>query len=523
MTPIKRALISVSDKTGIVELGRALHNRGVELLSTGGTQKALEDAGLPVTAVSDYTGFPEMMDGRVKTLHPKIHGGLLALRDEPEHMTVAAEHGIGMIDLVVVNLYPFQQTVSKPDVTVEEAIENIDIGGPSMLRSAAKNQSSVTVVVDPADYAVVLDEMGAHDGAVTDSTRRRLSQKVFAYTAAYDGAIAGYFAGISENGERFPQRLTASFDKVDDLRYGENPHQAAAFYADPTSREAGFATAEVIAGKPLSYNNYMDLDAALALVREFTEPAACVIKHTNPCGAGTGDAIGEAYARALEGDPMSAFGSVQGFNREVDAGLAQAIAQPKTFVEAIVAPGFSPEAVDILQSTCWWGKDVRLVAVGDLDAPRDPMPNMRRVAGGLLVQDFDTPPIGALQLEQVTERAITDAERAALLFAWTIVKHVKSNAIVFAQGQTLVGTGAGQMSRVDSSEIAAKKAGDRAQGAVLASDAFFPFRDGIDAAAAAGVTAIIQPGGSKGDEDVIAAANEHGIAMVFTGMRHFRH
>ena len=523
MNPIQRALISVSDKTGVVELARGLHAHGAELLSTGGTQKALEDAGLPVTPVSDYTGFPEMMDGRVKTLHPKIHGGLLALRDDPGHMDAAAEHGIGMIDVVVVNLYPFQERVARPDVTLADAIENIDIGGPSMLRSAAKNHASVAVVVDPADYALVLDELDANDGAITDTTRSYLAQKVFAYTGAYDAAIATYLAGQTENGSPYPEHLTVGFEKVADLRYGENPHQTAAFYRDPASREAGLATAEVIAGKPLSYNNYMDLDAALQLVRDFADPAAAILKHTNPCGAGAGDTIAEAYARALEGDPVSAFGSVQGFNRDVDVALAEQIVQPKTFVEAIVAPGFSPEAVELLQTTCWWGKDLRLLAVGDLGRPRDPMPQMRRVAGGLLVQEFDTGCVPPADWQQVTDRAITDGERDDLIFAWAVCKHVKSNAIVFVRGRTLIGTGAGQMSRVDSSEIAAKKAGRRARGAVVASDAFFPFRDGVDAAAAAGVTAIIQPGGSKQDEAVIQAANEHGIAMVFTGMRHFRH
>ena len=523
MSAIRRALLSVSDKRGLVEFARGLHDRGVELLSTGGTQRALEEAGLPVTAVCDYTGFPEMMEGRVKTLHPKIHGGLLAVRANREHMAVAEAHGIGMIDLVAVNLYPFQQTVAKPDVTRPEALENIDIGGPSMLRSAAKNHESVTVVVDPADYAVVLEEMAAHDGATTEATRARLAQKVFAHTGAYDAAIAAYLAEGGENGAVFPERMTLSFEKVSDLRYGENPHQAAAFYRDPTSQEAGFANAEVIAGKPLSYNNIMDLDAALALVKDFSDPAAVIIKHTNPCGAGAGDSIEEAYARALEGDPVSAFGSVQAVNRTVDAGMAERIAQPKTFVEAVVAPGFSPEAIELLRTKQWWGKDVRLVAVGDLDRPADRLPNMRRVAGGLLAQTFDTAALQDGDITQVTERGATEEERAALLFAWTVCKHVKSNAIVLTQGRTLVGVGAGQMSRVDSSEIAAKKAGDRARGAVLASDAFFPFRDGVDAAAAAGVTAIIQPGGSKKDQEVIDAANEHGLAMLFTGMRHFRH
>lgn len=523
MRPIQRALISVSDKTGIVELGQGLHDLGVELLSTGGTQRALEDAGLPVTAVSDYTGFPEMMDGRVKTLHPKIHGGLLAVRDNPEHMAAAERHQIGLIDLVVVNLYPFVETVAKPDVTVGDAIENIDIGGPSMLRSAAKNHAGVTVIVDPNDYGVVLDEMRAGNGATTLATRRRLAQKVFAYTSAYDAAIAQYLTGLTGNGTTYPERLTVTFEKVHDLRYGENPHQTAAFYRDPTSREAGFGTAEVIAGKPLSYNNYMDLDAALQLVRDFDAPAAAIIKHTNPCGAGVGAEIAEAYARALTGDPVSAFGSVQGFNRDVDTALAEQIAQPNTFVEAVVAPGFSPDAIELLRTARWWGKDVRLVAVGDLGRPRDAMPNLRRVAGGLLAQTFDTGAVPPDRWEQVTERGITDAERADLQFAWTVCKHVKSNAIVFAKDRTLVGAGAGQMSRVDSSEIASKKAGARARDAVLASDAFFPFRDGVDAAAAAGVTAIIQPGGSKKDAEVIQAANEHGMAMVLTGMRHFRH
>ncbi len=523
MRPIRRALFSVYDKAGIVELATALHRFGVELLSTGGTKTALEDAGLPVTPVAEYTGFPEMMDGRVKTLHPKIHGGLLALRDKPEHMAAAKQHGIGMIDLIVVNLYPFQETVAKPDATVAEAIEDIDIGGPSMLRSAAKNHESVTVLTDPRDYDVVLAEMRGNQRTVTLGTRRRLAQKVFAYTAAYDAAIATYFAGISANGSEYPERLTLALQKVQDLRYGENPHQTGAFYRDPGSQDVGLATAEVLAGKPLSYINYLDLDAALRLVADFSIPAAAIVKHTNPCGAGAGESIDEAYGRASAGDPKSAFGSVQGFNRAVDRPLAARIAKENRFVEAIVAPGFSPAAIELLQTSRWWGESVRLLAVGDMAKLQDGMPNVRRVSGGLLVQGYDTGSVAPEDWQQVTERGISDEEREALQFAWIVCKHVKSNAIVLAQGQTLVGAGAGQMSRVDASELAVQKAGDRARGAVLASDAFFPFRDGIDTAAAAGVTAIIQPGGSKGDEDVIAAADEHGLAMVFTGMRHFRH
>jgi phosphoribosylaminoimidazolecarboxamide formyltransferase/IMP cyclohydrolase len=526
---IRRALLSVSDKSGLVDLARGLQGFGVELISTGGTRKALADAGLAVRDISDVTGFPEILDGRVKTLHPKIHGGLLAVRDNPQHAATIAAQGIEPIDLVVCNLYPFQQTVAKPGATHEEIVENIDIGGPSMVRSAAKNYHDVAVVTSPEQYPALLDELRANNGALTPATRERLAAAAFARTAAYDRAIAAYFAGRTEGrdeGAAFPQRLDLQFAKKVPLRYGENPHQPAAFYVEPGVAHACVATAESLHGKELSYNNILDLDSAFNLVREFAEPAAVVIKHNNPCGAAVGDTLEEAFRKAYEGDPLSAYGGVLAFNREVDEATATQITEPKRFIECVIAPGFSEAAFKVLTTRPTWKNSVRLLRTGPLtgdDASARGL-DYRRVDGGLLVQARDLR--GAddfADAKVVTKRPPTAEELADLRFAWLVCKHVKSNAIVLAKGGMLVGVGAGQMSRVDSVHLAVRKSGGRHAGSVLASDAFFPFRDNVDEAARAGVTAIAQPGGSMRDADSIAACDEHGLAMVFTGVRHFRH
>jgi len=520
MRKIERALISVSDKTGIVELAKGLESAGVEILSTGGTRKKMEEAGIKVVGVSEYTGFPEMMDGRVKTLHPKIHAGLLALRESEDHVKQMEERGYGYIDMVVVNLYPFRETIAKPDVTLEEAVEQIDIGGPTMLRSAAKNFRNVAVMVNPDRYSQVLEEI-RDNGTVSQETRYALAQEVFEHTSAYDAAIASYLHRQGADSQTFPQRLIRAFEKVQDLRYGENPHQQAAFYREPDVKEPSVSNAELLWGKALSYNNIMDIDAALEIVKDFEQPAAVIIKHTNPCGAGIGDSLDEAYRRAKEGDPVSAFGSIVGLNREVDEATAASIASPDTFVEAIIAPDFEEAALDILKTRQRWGKSVRILRTGELGGEPGDSFYFKRVVGGLLVQGFDR--MQYENLKVVTQREPSEKENSDLLFAWVICKHVKSNAIVYAKDGTVVGVGAGQMSRVDASMIAARKAGERARGSVLASDAFFPFRDGVDAAAEAGVTAVIQPGGSMRDDEAISAANEHGMAMLFTGMRHFKH
>jgi phosphoribosylaminoimidazolecarboxamide formyltransferase/IMP cyclohydrolase len=522
MKKIERALISVSDKTGIVDFAKGLESLGVEILSTGGTRKKLDAAGIKVVGVSDYTGFAEMMDGRVKTLHPKIHAGLLALRDDKKHVKQMEERGFGYIDVVVVNLYPFRETIAKPNVTLEEAVEQIDIGGPTMLRSAAKNFRDVAVIVNPERYGQVLEEI-RDSGVVSDDTLYALAQEVFEHTAAYDAAISAYLHRQGAAASTFPQRLTWPLEKVQDLRYGENPHQEAAFYREPDAKEPSVSTAEKLWGKDLSYNNIMDIDAAIEIVKEFEQPAAVVIKHTNPCGGGIGASLAEAYGRAKEGDPVSAFGSIIGLNRPVDAATAKLIASPNTFIEAVIAPDFDEKALDILKTGQKWGQNVRILRTGALGAVSDEGFYVKRVVGGLLIQDFDGMICDAAALKVVTQREPTEKEKEDLMFAWVICKHVKSNAIVYAKNGTVVGVGAGQMSRVDSSMIGARKAGDRAKGSVLASDAFFPFRDGVDAAAEAGVTAIIEPGGSVKDDEVIKAADEHGMAMLFTGMRHFRH
>jgi len=516
---IRRALISVSDKSGIVEFATALAQRGVELLSTGGTYRLLRDAGLAVTEVADYTGFPEMMDGRVKTLHPKIHGGILARRGQDD--AVMAEHGIGGIDLVVVNLYPFEATVARPDCTLEDAVENIDIGGPTMVRAAAKNHRFVTIVVDAADYTRVLEEMREHDGGTTHATRFDLAIRAYEHTAAYDGAIANYFGRRVPGGsEQFPRTFNMQFKKAQEMRYGENPHQHAAFYVEARPAETGIATASQLQGKELSYNNVADTDAALECVKNFDEPACVIVKHANPCGVAVAADIGAAYELAFTTDPESAFGGIIAFNRELDAATAAAIVE-RQFVEVIIAPSVSPAAAEVVAGK----KNVRLLACGKWSAPVAAL-DFKRVNGGLLLQDRDLGMVSETELKVVTKLQPTAQQLKDLLFAWKVAKFVKSNAIVYAAGGRTIGVGAGQMSRVNSARIAAIKAehaGLEVRGSVMASDAFFPFRDGIDNAGRAGIAAVIQPGGSIRDEEVIAAADEHGMAMVFTGMRHFRH
>ncbi len=521
MAVIKRALISVSDKTGVVELAKELHGFGVEVLSTGGTAKLLREAGVAVKDVSDYTGFPEMLDGRVKTLHPKVHGGLLGVRDNPAHVAKMREHGIENIDMVVVNLYPFEATVAKAGCTLEDAIENIDIGGPTMLRSAAKNNRFVTVLVDHSDYAPVLAEMKSSSAAVSEATNFRLAVKVYQHTAAYDGAISNWLGGRLEGESvQYPPTLTLQYRKAQGMRYGENPHQGAAFYVEHQVKEASIATARQLQGKELSYNNIADTDAALECIKQFSEGPACVIvKHANPCGVALGGSLLEAYQRAFSTDTESAFGGIIAFNGELDAATARAIVE-KQFVEVIIAPEVTPEAVEVVAAK----KNVRLLSCGAWPAEPAPRLDLKRVNGGMLVQDADLALTGELKV--VTRRAPSEQEMRDLLFTWRVAKFVKSNAIVYGRDGMTIGVGAGQMSRVNSARIAvikAEQAGLEVKGSVMASDAFFPFRDGLDNAAAAGVTAVIQPGGSIRDEEVIAAADEHNIAMVFTGMRHFRH
>jgi phosphoribosylaminoimidazolecarboxamide formyltransferase/IMP cyclohydrolase len=523
LRPLRRALLSVSDKTGLVDLARGLADLKVELISTGGTRKALADAGLPVRDISDVTGFPEILDGRVKTLHPRVHAGILAVRDNPQHQATLREQGIAPIDLVVCNLYPFEATVARPGSSHEDVVENIDIGGPSMIRAAAKNYHDVAVVTDPAQYAGVLDELRASNGALGLSTRERLAAAAFARTATYDRAIAAYFARRLE-GERLQAVLDLRFDRRMPLRYGENPHQQAAFYVEPNAPPASVAAAEVLHGKELSFNNILDVDSALNLVRDFTEPAAVVIKHNNPCGAAVAATLEEAFRKAYEGDPLSAYGGVLAFNRDVDEATARQITEPNRFVECVIAPGYSDPAFQLLTTRAKWGKNVRLLRTGPLPAGgRGEALDYRRVDGGLLVQTRDAGGDDFAAARVVTKRQPTAAELADLRFAWVVCKHVKSNAIVLAKGGMLVGTGAGQMSRVDSVHLAVRKAGERSRGSVLASDAFFPFRDNVDEAARAGVTAVVQPGGSLRDQDSIQACDEHGLAMIFTGVRHFRH
>jgi phosphoribosylaminoimidazolecarboxamide formyltransferase / IMP cyclohydrolase len=509
----KRALISVSDKSGISEFAKELVNLGFELISTGGTKKALQEQGIPVLGVSDVTGFPEILEGRVKTLNPFIHGGLLAKQDDSKHQKQLEEHGIDPIQLVCVNLYPFQQTIEKPDVTVEDAIENIDIGGPTMLRSSAKNHQYVTVVVDPLDYETVISELKAN-GKTSLETRRKLAAKVFRHTASYDALIAGYMTDLA--GEETPEKLTVTYELKQTLRYGENPHQKASFYKKPLGSTFSIAYANQLHGKELSYNNINDADAALQIVKEFSEPAAVAVKHMNPCGVGVGKSGFDAFTKAFAADPVSIFGGIIAFNREVDAQTAAKLHE--IFLEIIIAPSFTEEALTILTKK----KNLRLLTISFEEAKQAEM-KMTTIEGGLLVQEQDRYTLENANVTIPTNRQPTDEEWEALKLGWKVVKHVKSNAIVVTNQDMTVGVGAGQMNRVGAAEIALKQAGEKAQGAALASDAFFPMDDTVEAAAKAGITAIIQPGGSIRDEDSIKKADEYGIAMVFTGVRHFKH
>ncbi|MBQ4851981.1 bifunctional phosphoribosylaminoimidazolecarboxamide formyltransferase/IMP cyclohydrolase [Pseudoalteromonas sp. MMG012] len=523
--PIRRALLSVSDKTGIVELAQALSAQGVEILSTGGTYKLLADNGIAATEVSDYTGHPEIMDGRVKTLHPKVHGGILARRGQDEG--VMTENDISAIDMVVVNLYPFAQTVAKANCSLEDAIENIDIGGPTMVRAAAKNHKDVTIVVNAQDYTRVITELNENNGSTTYQTRFDLAIAAYEHTAQYDGMIANYFGKMVPDyteeaavETKFPRTINMQFTKKQDMRYGENSHQDAAFYVENDLQEASVATATQLQGKALSFNNIADTDAALECVKEFDAPACVIVKHANPCGVAVDESILAAYDRAFKTDPTSAFGGIIAFNRELDATTAEAIVA-RQFVEVIIAPSISEEAAKIVAAK----KNVRLLECGQWDA-KTTQSDIKRVNGGILVQDRDQGMVTLDDLTVVSKRQPTEQELKDLLFCWKVAKFVKSNAIVYARDGMTIGVGAGQMSRVYSAKIAGIKAADEnleVKGSVMASDAFFPFRDGIDAAAAAGITAVIQPGGSMRDEEVIAAADEAGMAMVLTGMRHFRH
>lgn len=527
--PVRRALLSVSDKAGLVDFAKALAAHGVELVSTGGTAKSLEAAGIPVLGISDVTGFPEMLEGRVKTLHPKVHGGILADRDKSDHMATIADHDIAPIDLICVNLYPFRETIAKPGVTLEDAIENIDIGGPAMVRSAAKNHHGVAIVVDPADYAGIVEELSA-DGGISLATRKRLAAKAFAHTAAYDSAIADYLEKVyAPEGEdtTLPATLRVQWPRVQVLRYGENPHQSAAFYREPGVTEPciGYATREDNSGKEVSFNNLYDLNGALELIKEFPErPAAAIIKHANPCGCAMADTLADAFAAAREADTVSAFGGILAVNRPLDAATAERITGPNTFFECIVAPGYEPGVVETLTTKKKWGANLRLLTVGELTGgPGSAGLEMKRVIGGLLVSTRDFRPISPDELKVASKRQPTGAELEELLFAWRCVKHVKSNAIVITKDGALRGVGAGQMNRVRSVRLAVEQAGEHTKGAALASDAFFPFPDGPEVAAEAGVTSIIQPGGSVKDDETIALCDRYGIALVLTGVRHFRH
>jgi len=515
---VKKALISVSDKTGLVEFAKGLQELGIEILSTGGTYAALEKAGIPVISVSDVTKFPEMLDGRVKTLHPAIHGGLLAMRNKPEHMQAISEHGIEPIDMVVVNLYPFESTIAKPGVLMEDAVENIDIGGPSMIRSAAKNHSAVAVVTSPDQYEQVLKELKDNDSRVSEETRKRLAMEAFRTTARYDSAIAQFLGKKYAPAELFPKNLTLSFEKMGDLRYGENPHQKAAFYKDLFDwTPLSVAAAEKMHGKEISYCNVIDLDAALAIVSDFTRPTAAVIKHTNPSGVASEDTIAQAFRTAYNADSLSAFGCVVGLNRPVDMETAKEIGSH--FVEAVIAPSYDPDAEKHLEEK----KNIRLLRTNTPIKRNEGRMFMTKVKGGLLVQTDAYAELDRSKLKAVTKRKPTEVEIDAMVFGVKVCRHIKSNTILLVKGERTVGVGAGQMSRVDSTKIAGMKAGAEAKGSVLVSDAFFPFRDGVDAAAAVGVSAIIQPGGSLRDEEAIAAADEHGISMVFSGLRLFKH
>jgi len=520
VVPIRTAIISVSDKLGLADLAAGLQRAGVQIFSTGGTRRHLEESGIEVQDVANYTGFPEMLDGRVKTLHPKVFGGILAIRDRDDHMQAIEEHGIVPFDLVVVNLYPFAATVARPGVTREECVEQIDIGGPSLVRAAAKNHGDVAVSTSPEQYGEILEQL--EQGGGTDrKLRERLAADAFDHTAMYDRTIADFMRGETIGGD-FPASLHLSLHRKNQLRYGENPHQRAAVYCDPSVRSANLVSARQISGKELSYNNLLDLDSALDIVRGLAGPAVSVIKHNNPCGAASDEALSVACQKALDGDPLSAFGSVLGINRTVDTATAEVLCQPGLFIEAIVAPDYQAEAVGLLTTRPRWKDNVRLMQVGRLD---DPPPAIQRrfISGGMLVQDADRLTSPPLQWKTVTDTQVPDETWDDVVFAWEMVRHVKSNAIVLGKETSLIGVGAGQMSRVDSVEIAIDKAGERAPGSVLASDAFFPFPDSIEAAAEAGIVAVIQPGGSRRDQEVIDACNEHGLPMVFTSRRHFKH
>jgi phosphoribosylaminoimidazolecarboxamide formyltransferase/IMP cyclohydrolase len=517
--PVKRALISVSDKTGIVEFARQLNQLGIEILSTGGTYKLIQENNIAVTEVSEYTDFPEMMDGRVKTLHPKVHGGILGRRGIDD--AVMSEHGIDPIDMVVVNLYPFSQTVANPDCSLEDAIENIDIGGPTMVRAAAKNNAFVNIIVNAGDYDSILEEMKANDGATSQATRFDLAIKAYEHTASYDGAIANYFGTMVPGGnENFPRTFNTQFVKAQDMRYGENPHQNSAFYVEANPQEVSIVSAKQLQGKELSYNNIADTDAALECVKQFEQPACVIVKHANPCGVAIGDDITQAYDLAYVTDTESAFGGIIAFNRELDGATAALICE-RQFVEVIIAPSISEEAKTVVSAK----KNIRLLETGKWSNSL-PALDFKRVNGGLLVQDRDLGMVAMSDLKVVSKRIPTEEEIRDLLFAWKVAKFVKSNAIIYGKNGRTVGVGAGQMSRINSARIAgikAEHAGLEVVGAVMASDAFFPFRDGIDNAAEAGISCVIQPGGSMRDDEVISAADEAGMAMVFTGMRHFRH
>jgi phosphoribosylaminoimidazolecarboxamide formyltransferase/IMP cyclohydrolase len=523
MPKITRALVSVTDKSGITDFIRELASFGVEIISTGGTAKALKDAGMKVVDISDYTGFPEMMDGRLKTLHPLVHGGMLAIRDNAEHVEAMKKHGIRPIDMLVVNLYRFEETIAK-GASLEDAIENIDIGGPAMVRAASKNMKYVSVVTDPTQYPKIIAEMKETGGFVSEETNFELARDAFSLTARYDAAISNYLQGIGVEEGQFPLTYTVQYRRSQTMRYGENPHQKAAFYAEPFIDQPSIASAEQLWGKELSYNNIMDADAALDLIMEFDKPACVILKHSNPCGAAQSKAsLAEAYRKALAVDTTSAFGGIVGLNRVVDAETARAIGE--IFTEVVVAPDYTPEALAILEEK----KNVRILKVPAIvhgQAAKKPLLSSRRVTGGLLLQERDLGAVDLAQSKVVTKRRPTPEELEALKFAWRIVKYVKSNAVIYATADQLIGVGAGQMSRVDSSKLAIIKAGNAGlstKGTVVASDAFFPFRDGVDEAARAGATAIVQPGGSVRDAEVIQAADEHDMAMIFTGMRHFRH
>jgi len=517
MTTKKRALLSVSDKSGIVDFAKSLHTLGFELVSTGGTEKAIKDAGIPVINISDITGFPECLDGRVKTLHPNVHAGILAMRSNPEHVKQIANLNIQPIDIVAINLYPFKETIMKDNVSLEEAIENIDIGGPTMLRSAAKNWQDVAVIVDPADYAKVISEL--EEGAVTKETKFSLALNVFEHTAAYDALISNYLRKQIPGVEKYPNKLTLTFEKKQDMRYGENPHQSAVFYSDVSKDLSGTLTsAKQLHGKELSYNNINDTDGAINLIKEFDSPCVVAVKHANPCGVGLGSSIFEAWTNAYNADPVSIFGGIIAANREIDLATAEKIGQ--LFIEIVIAPSFAPDALESLAQK----KNIRLLELPDISKPHAKGTyTVKKPAGGLLMQELDTELYNENEFKTVTNRAPTDEEMKQLLFAWKVVKHTKSNAIALVKGNLTIGVGPGQTNRITALELAINYAGEKTQGAVLASDAFFPFSDCVEAAQKAGITAIIQPGGSIKDEDSVAAANAAGIAMVFTGMRHFLH